>query len=75
MKYKAYTGQQGTEADSFEKVAENVMEAEAMRIKASIGATWEQKLNARKDAYWAKTRSEGTCNLMVYQNESKKGLY
>ena len=37
-------------AGSVERGAENVMEAEAMRTKASIGSTWEQKLNARKDA-------------------------
>ena len=71
MKFKANTGQQAAGAHSFEKVAENVMEAEAMRIKASIGATWEQKLNARKDAYWAKTRNEGY--LAVHQKWIQEG--
>ena len=71
MKFKANTGQQAAGAHSFEKVAENVMEAEAMRIKSSIGATWEQKLNARKDAYWAKTRNEGY--LVVHQKWIQEG--
>ena len=65
MKHKTTTGQQAAGAGSVERGAENIIEAEAMRIKASIGSTWEQKLNARKDAYWAKTKNEGY--LVVHQ--------
>ena len=71
MKHKATTGQQAAGAGSVERGAENVMESEAMRIKASIGSTWEQKLNARKDAYWAKTRNEGY--LVVHQKWIQEG--
>ena len=71
MKCKSTTSQQVASAESFQQGTEIVVEAEAMRIKASIGTIWEQKLNARKDAYWAKTRNEGF--VSVHQKWIQEG--
>ena len=71
MKCKSTTSQQAAGAESFQQGTEIVVEAEAMRIKASIGTIWEQKLNARKDAYWAKTRNEGF--VSVHQKWIQEG--
>ena len=37
----------------------NGFENKAMRIKASIGGIWENKLQARKSAYWGYVRNSG----------------
>ena len=36
-----------------------------MRIKASIGGIWENKLQARKSAYWGYVRNSG--NLRFHE--------
>ena len=38
----------------------NGFENKAMRIKASIGGIWENKLQARKSAYWGYVRNSGS---------------
>ena len=40
-------------------------ENKAMQIKASIGGTWENKLQARKSAYWGYVRNSG--NLRFHE--------
>ena len=43
----------------------NGFENKAMRIKASIGGIWENKLQARKSAYWGYVRNSG--NLRFHE--------
>ena len=50
-----------------ERMKEGVspFEAEAMRVKSCIGQLWENKLKARKDAYWGYVKNSG--NLRFHE--------
>lgn len=47
----------------------NILEAEAMKIKISLGQLWNRKLNQRKNAYWAFIRNKG--NLYFHEKWTK----
>jgi len=53
------TGIQKNSTTAVRNESFDAVEAEAMRIKASIAAIWDKKINARKDAYWAQVRNRG----------------
>ena len=42
-----------------------LFEAESMRVKSCIGPLWENKLKARKDAYWGYVKNSG--NLRFHE--------
>lgn len=42
---------------------EDFISGEAMRIKSIISNVWERKIQARRDAYWAKVRYQGFADV------------